>query len=326
MLRNNAYGYGNTQILEMLPREATTIPDLNITLTHKNIEAFIFLLKNENDPLKLSEALTLAAEKERIDFIKSALNEKVIMDKLPLDAQERAALASAVGRTSKNEIKIILRDKGPLALPLAINKRDIGEIENILKKITPEELNANSFYEPRTSDQTKYKIIDLLGDDVLKDPLIIAALINRGLNMNARRTREEDTLLERAAGLGYLETVKWLVNKGVKINDVGPRVSTPVSEAARKGKLDVLRFLYEQGGDIVKPLGKLSNSRVNFGRYKNTPLHIAAAMGHLEVVQFLVEHKADMTALNGEGKTPLAVAKSLAVIEFLKPKHPAEEK
>ena len=43
--------------------------------------------------------------------------------------------------------------------------------------------------------------------------------------------------------------------------------------------------------------------------YQQTPLHFAATFGNLEAIKLLVENGTDINAPDGEGNTPLSIAK-----------------
>ncbi|EPB86877.1 hypothetical protein HMPREF1544_06303 [Mucor circinelloides 1006PhL] len=71
-------------------------------------------------------------------------------------------------------------------------------------------------------------------------------------------------------------------------------MSTTIFEAAAEGNLDYL-----------KKNTKLVNDKNERGW---TPLHFAARFGQLEVAKFLKDNKADLSIVNGEGKTAAQVA------------------
>lgn len=71
-------------------------------------------------------------------------------------------------------------------------------------------------------------------------------------------------------------------------------MSTTIFEAAAEGNLDYL-----------KKNTKLVNDKNERGW---TPLHFAARFGQLEVAKLLKDNKADLSIVNGEGKTAAQVA------------------
>lgn len=83
-------------------------------------------------------------------------------------------------------------------------------------------------------------------------------------------------LLNEAAEYGCLESVKSLINSGVKINN---EYDNSLPFAARNGHLHVVRYLLEEcGADI---------------HFENDwPLQLACQNGHLPVVKYLIERGA----------------------------------
>ena len=86
-----------------------------------------------------------------------------------------------------------------------------------------------------------------------------------------------------AAYGGYLELVKFLVSKGVDVNEesVG---GTPLNWAIRGGKLEVAEFLISKGVNV------------NADGAIGTPLHVATDVGNVEFVKFLISKGADVNA------------------------------
>ena len=82
-----------------------------------------------------------------------------------------------------------------------------------------------------------------------------------------------------AVSNGYLEIVKYLVNRGM---DITITDNIAVRWAAEHGHLDIVKYLIAQGADI--------HAR------DEEPLRWAAARGHLETVKYLVEQGADIHA------------------------------
>ena len=99
---------------------------------------------------------------------------------------------------------------------------------------------------------------------------------------------------------GRLDIVEVLLDEGADINIGkvdGSKTETPLFWAVKKGRLDIVEFLLEKGADInkgeVTPKGKV------------TPLCLAVKNGHLDIVKFLLGKEAD---INKGEETPLCLA------------------
>ena len=79
--------------------------------------------------------------------------------------------------------------------------------------------------------------------------------------------------LHIAASLGQLDTVRRLLDSGLRVDEVKEDGNTALHCAAIMGHLDVVELLLEEEADTEAT-----------GKSGATPLMMAAAMGHLEVV------------------------------------------
>ena len=115
--------------------------------------------------------------------------------------------------------------------------------------------------------------------------------------------------LRAAAKKGAVDAVRFLVEEGVSKNDADDDSWTPLLNAAMRGHLPVVQYLLEQGAD--KEIARENGC---------TALYIAAEYGHLAVVQYLGEHGADEDKASDDGTTPLYMAAAqghLAVVQYL---------
>lgn len=150
--------------------------------------------------------------------------------------------------------------------------------------------------------------------------------------------------LEDVIYTGYMDTIKYIVQKGADINKKSSSGYTPVMIAAKFQQLEVLKyFINEKNADLsitnndgenILHIAVESNSleivkyvaeRVNNINEPNidglTPLHLAAAEGFLDIVTYLANEKqADINALDAELHTPLhraAEKGKLDVVRYL---------
>ncbi len=126
--------------------------------------------------------------------------------------------------------------------------------------------------------------------------MLAAVLAGCGTTMNP------EVRLYRAAGMGDLEAVKYLVEDGANVHSANNKGMTPLHAAALGGHLEVVKYLVEDGANV-----NATNS--DGGR----PLYGAASMGHLEVVKYLVAHGANVHAALHEA----ALGGHWAVVKYL---------
>lgn len=120
----------------------------------------------------------------------------------------------------------------------------------------------------------------------------------------------ENTVMHLAAEAGHLEILQLLGERGAPLDRLNWIDQSPLSLAAWKGHLPVVKYFCEHGA-------------TTHGRDLNTaPLATAAAAGHLGIVKYLVEERhVPLNSLERPfGATPLFVAASflrLAVVRYL---------
>uniref|UniRef100_A0AAU7YKR4 Ankyrin repeat domain-containing protein n=1 Tax=Wolbachia endosymbiont of Oeneis ivallda TaxID=3171168 RepID=A0AAU7YKR4_9RICK len=115
-----------------------------------------------------------------------------------------------------------------------------------------------------------------------------------------------DTALHLAAMKDDLNTVKYLVEKGVEVDVKNKYGATPLHVASIRGNLEIAQFLLDHGADV--------NAQVVNGL---TPLNWATIHDHPAIVKLLLDHCADVNIKEGEsdaaydfgyGRTPLISA------------------
>ncbi|XP_068612542.1 BCL-6 corepressor-like [Brachionichthys hirsutus] len=116
-----------------------------------------------------------------------------------------------------------------------------------------------------------------------------------------------ETLLQRAARLGYEEVVLYCLER--RICDVNHRDNAgyrALHEACARGWLGIARHLVEHGADV--------NCSAQDG---TRPLHDAVENDHVEVVRFLLACGADPTLTSYSGRGPISMTHSATMETFL---------
>jgi ankyrin repeat protein len=128
-------------------------------------------------------------------------------------------------------------------------------------------------------------------------------------NINYRSGQYSITPLMQASGNGYLEIVKYLVEKGASLNLFSNEGTTALMFAGNQGHLEVVKYLVEKGADITAT-----------DKNNRTALMQASGNGYLEIVKYMVEKGANLTLTDKNNRTALDWARAnnkLAVVEYL---------
>jgi ankyrin repeat protein len=124
------------------------------------------------------------------------------------------------------------------------------------------------------------------------------------LGLAALSTASEQSLSDRFAAAidrGDLATVKAIVQEGNAPDsalDYGGEPTTPLYNAAGKGRTEIVKYLIEQGADV--------NFRGK--EWGHTPLHQAAGRGFDDVILVLLKAGADPKVKDRNGYTAFAIA------------------
>ncbi|XP_028414471.1 transient receptor potential cation channel subfamily A member 1 homolog isoform X2 [Dendronephthya gigantea] len=121
----------------------------------------------------------------------------------------------------------------------------------------------------------------------------------------AKRLLEEsdkygNTPLHIAAKKGFINAVRQLLNEGADIDAVNLDEQTPLHMAAKSGKENIVKELISNDGTIINDEDADSN----------TALHLAATNGHHRVIEALLDKGAIIDARNLYAWTPLDCAAS----------------
>lgn len=116
-----------------------------------------------------------------------------------------------------------------------------------------------------------------------------------------------ETLLQRAARLGYQDVVQYCLEKDIReVNRRDNAGYTALHEASSRGWTQIVQMLLKNGADV--------NCSAQDG---TRPLHDAVASDNLPIVWLLLNHGADPTLATYSGHTPVKLAHSASMKTFL---------
>ncbi len=114
-----------------------------------------------------------------------------------------------------------------------------------------------------------------------------------GLSVNMRDRIGNPVLIVAAMG-GQLDAVRYLIARGVRVDDRGIDERTALTVATERGDVKIMTALLEAGADIDRS-----------GIRKQVPIIIAAREGHIEAVRLLIEKGAYLEDTDLTGRTAL---------------------
>ncbi|KAK2808277.1 hypothetical protein FQN50_004836 [Emmonsiellopsis sp. PD_5] len=169
---------------------------------------------------------------------------------------------------------------------------------------------------------------------------ILQLLLDRGVAVNSV-DHQECSPLYRAAAIGQVDALTYLVNRGADINakntpsaqtcvfgavlhqrpailtrllDLGAdpnipnnKTLTPLHWAAENKYTEMVRALLAHGADPMARITLVESDGPLAGQQGRTPLHLAAVFGHVDVIQLLLDKGADINSTSADGYPPLSI-------------------
>jgi len=141
--------------------------------------------------------------------------------------------------------------------------------------------------------------------------VVIELLLRRSIIRSGNKAYRLEFEMILAVRTNNINKVNNLIEQGADINFHDSRMEgvTALHEASRKGNVEILNFLLQNGADIHS---------MNHNGF--TPLHIAAYCGENMTVSTLIKNGADVNAKAKENLTPLhtaAVRGNIDTVELL---------
>lgn len=128
---------------------------------------------------------------------------------------------------------------------------------------------------------------------------VVKFLLDKGLKIDAKNEQGQ-TALMAAAAANQAEVLKVLLDRGASVNERDVHRRSVLNHAVwLRGNAEAAKVLLDRGADI--------NARDDPAN--RTPLMHAAQSGHLEVVKLLLEKGADVNARDARGDTALSLAR-----------------
>ena len=133
-------------------------------------------------------------------------------------------------------------------------------------------------------------------------------LITNGANIHAKSDDGDNFIMSASLGTGDCDTVRWLIEQGLDVNNCDKEGFTAIHKAAQKGKLDVLKLLHTSGGNI--------HAQIEDGC--NTIMLASIGTGDCNTVRWLTEQGVDVNHSNKKGYTAVHDAAQKGNLDVLK--------
>lgn len=143
---------------------------------------------------------------------------------------------------------------------------------------------------------------------------IVKLLVDRGANTEAPG-KDGRTPLMLALSDCHFEVAEYLLSKGVKVNVASSTNYTPLMQAAAKGATELIRTMLPKIDDL--------NAQNNEGR---TALMIAVRFGHRDIIDMLLARNASLQTTDIHGNTVASLAESPDLKQYLAERADAEHR
>ena len=159
---------------------------------------------------------------------------------------------------------------------------------------------------------------------------VVALLLERGADVNARDSELGDTPLHRAAQCGNVDTVTLLLDRGALIDSLDSMRRTPLARSIEASQLQVAKILLDRGADVEDKdsqghgaLHHACEKRDQFSirmllengadvetrdTASRTLLMRASSLGRKDVAELLLNMGSDPDAVDSHGETALHAA------------------
>ncbi|XP_062618896.1 uncharacterized protein LOC134280501 [Saccostrea cucullata] len=187
---------------------------------------------------------------------------------------------------ARNLVRINQQDKmGRSALYKATEKGYLDIVELLIEQKAEVNLTDNKKFTPLYQSVEKGFIS------------VVKVLIENGANVNENyeRKKKNATPLHIATINGFTDIAELLIIHKAEVNLTDHEKVTPLYHAVKRGNLQLVEVLVENGATVNEKYGMKKNA---------TPLHIAAREGYFEISEFLLQNGADQSLKDNENKLP----------------------
>ena len=137
---------------------------------------------------------------------------------------------------------------------------------------------------------------------------VLKLLKESGATIHVQNEMGRNSIMSAAIGTGDCNTVRWLIEQRVDVNDCDKKGFTAVLNAAQQGNLNVLKLLKESGANI--------HVQNEMGR--NSIMSAAIGTGDCNTVRWLIEQRVDVNHCDKEGFTAVLNAAQQGNLDVLK--------